>query len=361
MMKKKSLLKKVVAVALSTMMVTGLSACGGDSSSNKAAENGYADTLNIYMWSEYIPESIFAEFEEETGIHVVPSYYASNDELIAKITSGAGAEYDLVQPSIYKLPILVNGDYIEKLDMNNIPNYSNIDEIYQDMEGYEKYKDYYVTYMLDREYIVYDEDTCPIEISSLNDLKNPELKNSLVFTAGSNLITLGLCALGLDPFTQNEEDYAKAYEWAKEVYPNVKVIDGDSPKSQFMNGEVVAGQIYMGDLALLMQSMDNIKIAEVKEQMASTGDVWVVPKGAEHKKEAEKFLDFLLEPEHMAECLNSFPYGSVMSKATELTDDSYKDSIVHQDTDYNKNGFYINQYTGMEDVLDKYWTKLSAE
>lgn len=360
-MRIRGLCKKAAAVFMSGLMIAGLAGCGGSGNSKKAEENGYADTLNIYMWSEYIPESIFTEFEQETGIHVVPAYYASNDELIAKVTSGAGSQYDLIQPSIYKLPILTKGDYIEKMDMNNIPNYKNLDENYQDIEGYEDAKDYYVPYMMDREYIVYNTDTCPIEIKSLNDLKNPKLKNSLVFTAGTNLITLGLCALGIDPFTTDEKDYEKAYEWAKDVYPNVKVIDGDSPKSQFMNGEVVAGQIYSGDLALLMESMDNIKIAEVKEKMGSSADCWAIPKGAKHKKEAEAFLNFLLEPEHMAECLNSYPYISVMSAATDLAESSYKDSIVHQNNDYNKNGFYVNKYTGMEDTLDKYWTKLSAK
>lgn len=360
-MRIRGLCKKAAAVFMSGLMIAGLAGCGGSGSSKKAEENGYADTLNIYMWSEYIPESIFTEFEQETGIHVVPAYYASNDELIAKVTSGAGSQYDLIQPSIYKLPILTKGDYIEKMDMNNIPNYKNLDENYQDIEGYEDAKDYYIPYMMDREYIVYNTDTCPIEIKSLNDLKNPKLKNSLVFTAGTNLITLGLCALGIDPFTTDEKDYEKAYEWAKDVYPNVKVIDGDSPKSQFMNGEVVAGQIYSGDLALLMESMDNIKIAEVKEKMGSSADCWAIPKGAKHKKEAEAFLNFLLEPEHMAECLNSYPYISVMSAATDLAESSYKDSIVHQNNDYNKNGFYVNKYTGMEDTLDKYWTKLSAK
>ena len=50
-----------------------------------------------------------------------------------------------------------------------------------------------------------------------------------------------------------------------------------------------------------------------------------------------------------------------MSAATDLEESSYKDSIVHQNNDYNKNGFYVNKYTGMEDTLDKYWTKLSAK
>ena len=58
------------------------------------------------------------------------------------------------------------------MDMNNIPNYKNLDENYQDIEGYEDAKDYYVPYMMDREYIVYNTDTCPIEIKSLRKPMN---------------------------------------------------------------------------------------------------------------------------------------------------------------------------------------------
>lgn len=360
MEKTKRISKKLLALMLVSVLAFSMIGCGG-SGSDKAKKNGYADTLNIYMWSEYIPEEIFSDFEKETGIKVVPAYYASNDELVAKVTAGAGSEYDLIQPSLYKMPIMVNGDYVEKLDMKNIPNYKNLDEKYQKVEGFEDCDGYYCVYMTDKTYIAYNEDTCPIEIKSLQDLTDPKLKQSLVFTAGTEIITLGLNALGLDPFTKSEEDYQKAYEWAEKVYPNVKVIDGDSPKSQFMNGEVVAGAIYSGDLAILMDSMDNIKVAEIEEPMASSADVWAIPKGAKHKKEAEAFLNFLLEPENLAKCLDAFPYGSPSKLATEKTGDAYKNNPVHNLGEYDEKGFYVNQYTGMEATVDKLWTKLSAK
>lgn len=352
---------KVFVTGLLTMSLAfGLIGCGGGKK-NKAAENGYADTVNIYMWSEYIPEEIFDDFEEEYGIHVNAAYYGSNDELIAKVTAGAGDEYDLIQPSANKIPILVEGDYLEELDFDNIPNIKELDENYQDMEGYEEYQKYFAVYMTDRSYIAYNTDTCPIEIKSLNDLADESLKDSLVIINGSALISLGLNALGLDPNTTSEEDYQKAYEWAETVYPNVKVIDGDSPKSQFMNGEVVAGQIYSGDLAILMNSMDNIKVAEISEKMGSTADVWAIPKGAKHKKEAELLINYILKPENLAKCLDAFPYGSPSKAATELTGDDYKNNPVNNLGDYYENGFYVSKYTGMEDLLSKLWTELSTK
>jgi spermidine/putrescine-binding protein len=43
-------------------------------------------TLNLFMWTEYLPESVITGFEEETGIDVKMQTYSNNEEMIAKDT-----------------------------------------------------------------------------------------------------------------------------------------------------------------------------------------------------------------------------------------------------------------------------------
>lgn len=54
--------------------------------------------LNVYNWGDYIDESIFDTFEEETGIKVNYETYATNEEMYTKIKNG-GSNYDIAIPS----------------------------------------------------------------------------------------------------------------------------------------------------------------------------------------------------------------------------------------------------------------------
>ena len=57
-----------------------------------------AGKLNIYCWSEYIPQDVIDDFAKETGIKVSVENYASNEEMLAKLGAGGGS-YDIIQPS----------------------------------------------------------------------------------------------------------------------------------------------------------------------------------------------------------------------------------------------------------------------
>src|SRR5690349_5374629 len=58
--------------------------------------------LNLFAWSEYVPQSVIDGFTKETGIEVNYETYASNEEMLAKLVSGA-QKYDLIQPSEYTI------------------------------------------------------------------------------------------------------------------------------------------------------------------------------------------------------------------------------------------------------------------
>ena len=65
-----------------------------------------AEELNLFAWSEYVPQAVLDGFTKETGIQVNYETYASNEEMLAKLLSGA-ASYDLIQPSEYTIEALV--------------------------------------------------------------------------------------------------------------------------------------------------------------------------------------------------------------------------------------------------------------
>jgi len=45
-------------------------------------------TLNLFAWSEYVPQEVIDGYTKETGIKVNYETYASNEELISKLRAG---------------------------------------------------------------------------------------------------------------------------------------------------------------------------------------------------------------------------------------------------------------------------------
>ena len=46
-------------------------------------------TLNLFAWSEYIPQEVIDGFTKETGIKINYETYDSNEAMITKLTQGS--------------------------------------------------------------------------------------------------------------------------------------------------------------------------------------------------------------------------------------------------------------------------------
>ncbi|HEY5814019.1 MAG TPA: extracellular solute-binding protein, partial [Terrimicrobiaceae bacterium] len=91
-----------------------------------AKSSGDAEkTLNIFCWSEYVPQEIIDAFTEETGITVSIETFASNEEMLAKLLAGGGV-YDIIQPSEYVVEGLIKEDMLAPIDHGAIPNIKNV-------------------------------------------------------------------------------------------------------------------------------------------------------------------------------------------------------------------------------------------
>ena len=90
-------------------------------------------SINIFAWGDILEPSVVAEFEKTTGIRVNMSFYASNEELVAKLRATQGFGYDLVLPSDYSVEILAKEDLLKKLDLNQLNFVSKINPKLMDL------------------------------------------------------------------------------------------------------------------------------------------------------------------------------------------------------------------------------------
>lgn len=266
-----------------------------------------AKEVNLFGWSEYVPQSVLDKFTAETGIKVNYETYASNEEMLSKLLGG-GAQYDLIQPSEYVIEALRLKGKLEAIDFKNVPNFKNIGSEYIRLPHDPEQK-FSVPYMAGTVGIVVNTEKIREPIASLSDVFSGKYAGRIV-TLNDNreLLTWALRTLNLDINKITPDAIAKARPVLAKWLPQIKLFDSDSPKTAFLNGDVDIGVVWSGEAAILFR--ENKKFAYVlpKEGAHLWIDSLAIPKGAPHKAEAEAFINFLLRPEISALISEAFPY-----------------------------------------------------
>lgn len=78
------------------------------------------NALSVFAWPGVFSEEQIKRFEQETGIKVYLSSYASNEELLVKLRATRGHGYDLVMPSDYAVKKLIDEGLLKKIDKQKL-------------------------------------------------------------------------------------------------------------------------------------------------------------------------------------------------------------------------------------------------
>ena len=308
--------KKLFSVILAgAMMASMLSGCGG---SGASAENG---ELNIFVWTEYVPESVIDKFEEEYGIKVNVTTFSSNEDMLAKVKSESEGTYDIVQPSDYMVESMIAQGLLEELDQEALTNLGNIGEQYLNAD-YDSGNVYSVPYQGGVGAIGVNTSKITDEITSYDDLFNPDYASSLV-VLDDYRATIGMVerSMGL---SVNETDPA-ALEEVKEkllsLKSNIKVYDSDSPKSQLISGECSLAYCWGAEIALAMEENPDIKLVYPSEGAFRFLDNWAIAKGAKNYDNAMKFINFMCDAEVASMVMDEFPYLNCNQAAVDANEE----------------------------------------
>src|SRR5699024_189188 len=82
--------------------------------------------LYVFNWSQYMDPGIIKAFEKKYEVDVVRSFFGSNPELFAKLRAGGDHQYDVIFPSSYYVPRLIETGLIQPLNKDLIPNIDNL-------------------------------------------------------------------------------------------------------------------------------------------------------------------------------------------------------------------------------------------
>lgn len=356
-------MRKIGALLLSMTLALGmLTGCGGSSkSSTEDAAPEATNEVNLIIWTEYIPDSVIAGFEEKTGLKVNMTTYASADEMLAKVKSSKEGTYDLIIAPENYTPIFSGEGMLEELDKSKITNIGNLDAALLGRENDPENK-YSLPYMFASAVIAVNTDVITDEITSYADLLKPEYEDTIVAIEDTRaMYAMAAMAKGFDANDTSDEALAAVEEYWTALFKNVHVFDGTSPKTEMINGECPIGLLYGAEALLAQQEVPSIECIYPSEGVYMGADAMMITAKGANKENAYKLLDYILDADASAAISKEFPYINPNTKALEILGDDFAGNVLtNPPTDAKERACTLTDIGDELNKIVELWTKLKG-
>ncbi len=344
---------------------------------------GGSDTLelNVYNWGEYISDgsdgsldtvkAFEAWYEETYGekVHVNYTTYASNEDMYAKLKSGA-VSYDVIIPSDYMIARLANEDMLLPLNFDNIPNYQYIEDQFRGLY-YDPDDTYSIPYTYGVVGVIYDANQVDEADAGDWDLMwNPKYKGKILqFNNSRDAFGTAMYRAGIDVNTTDKSQWEAALQSLLEQRPLVKAYVMDEIYNTLESGEAAIGAYYAGDyFTMLDAEADDVDLRFYYPDPTNYFiDAMCIPSCCENKELAEVFINFMLSQETAVANAEYIYYASPNSLV--YNDETYQEDMgeeameilypegVNFSEEYNKLA-YRNLDDEMLSYMNSLWENL---
>lgn len=281
-----------------------------------------SEKVVVYNWGEYLDPEVLTLFEQETGIDVVYEEFETNEILYPKISSGAIA-YDVICPSDYMIQRMIENDLLAEINFDNIPNVKNIGKDYMEQSRqFDPENKYSVPYCWGTVGILYNKTMVDEPITSWSVLWDEKYKdNILMQDSVRDAFGVTLKYLGYSLNSTDLDELTEARDLLIKQKPLVQAYVIDQVRDKMIGNEAAIGVIYSGEAIYTQMENPDLEYVIPEEGSNIWIDSWVIPKNAEDKENAEKFINFLCRPEIALMNFEYITYSTPNSEARKLIED----------------------------------------
>jgi spermidine/putrescine transport system substrate-binding protein len=326
---RRGFLRGASLASLAVAAPTLLSACGTEGAQQAEGECVSTDksdtekTLNFSNWPLYIDEKkvkrngkrvtinpTLEKFEQETGIDVeYVTDLNDNSEFFGIVRNQLAAceptGRDLFAPTDWMAARMISLNWIQKLDKGNLPNVeANLADNLRS-PSWDPNRDYSVPWQSGVTGIAYNADLTG-EVGSFEELvTRADLKGKVsLLSELPDTMLFFLLMTGADPADFTDDEFGVAIEKLEEVVRSgqIRAFTGNEYAQDLVKGNIVACEAWAGDIIQLQfGGNENIKFVAPEEGLSLWSDNMLVPNKAEHKANAEAWMNFYYQPEIAAE------------------------------------------------------------
>ncbi len=324
-------------------------------------------TLNVYNWGMNIADGsegtldIIAAFEEKYDyIDVHYSTYESNESMYSKLKNG-GITVDVIIPSDYMIARMIHEGMLMELDFENIENYQYVDDSFKNT-AYDPENKYSVPYTWGTVGILYNTKYVDeADVTGWELLWNPKYAGKiLMFDNSRDAFGVAAYELGIDVNTTDPAELQRCADLLKEQKPLLQQYVMDQIYSTMENEEAWIATYYAGDCMLMMENNPDLKFYLPAEDGYNLFiDAMCIPTCCKEKEAAEKFINFLCDPEISGANMDYICYASPISEAKNYMEDYLAESeVIYPDEEVLDKG---SSFTFLPDEISRLLEKLFME
>jgi spermidine/putrescine transport system substrate-binding protein len=216
---------------------------------------------------------------------------------------------------------MVRLDYLEEVDHSRLPNFEkHAGAIYKD-PVYDPGNRHSIPWQSGITGIGYNSELTGREITSINDLFDPEFKGRLgMFSDMRDSMNLTLLSLGVAPAEATREDAEAAQQKLLEQRDAgiVRQYYGNEYVDAFARGDLAVTMAWSGDVFQLQADDPELQFVVPEEGAILWVDNMTIPQRAPHPIDAMEFMNFVYRPEIAAQIAGWVNYICPVPEAQEI-------------------------------------------
>ena len=278
-------------------------------------KNNYSEEINFFNYGENIDEETIKEFEKQYGIKVNVETFDDMETMYQKV-SNSGVKYDVILVSDALMPRMIKNNLVQELNKDNIPNISQMDEDYLNLD-IDPGNKYSVPYMFGTVGLIYNKDVVKEDVDSWDILWDEKYKNRIfMFDTYRDTLGVALKKLGYSLNSENPKEIEEAKELLLDQRNLVDPVYGvDNGTTMIPAGESDINMIWSGEGLNLQAENPNLVYVVPKEGANFWIDSLCIPSNAKNVSGAEKFINFVSDKESALRIADEIGYTTPNKEA----------------------------------------------
>lgn len=380
------MMKKIISVFFVILLLATpflLTSCG-KSDEGEEAVSGETTTLYVYNWGEYISDGsddsldVNRAFEEycrkvlKKNVKVNYSTYSSNEDLYAKLSSGA-VSYDVVIPSDYMAARLAAEGLIRDYNpKESIENYKYIDSRFKGLY-YDPDEKFSVPYTFGTVGVIYNTKYVPEDDENIGSWAllwdGKYAGNILQFNNPRDAFGTAQFYNKTSINSNNPDDWRAALDLLVKQKSIVQGYVMDEVFNKMKGGSAAIAPYYAGDYFTMYGDNEDLAFYHPEEGTNVFVDVMCIPSSTKNFDLAKEYINFMLTEEIAVANAEYVCYAwpNTLVKDNEeyiayMTEEIHPDAIsILYDFDMSNMEFFYDLPDDTRSLMNSLWEELKIE
>lgn len=305
-------------------------------------------TLRLFTWPDYSKPEVISAFEKATGIRVIVTNYASNQECMNKLRAARASGFDIAQPSLTEVKFHMDFELYRSIDESKVVNLNNLEPAFyeksKELGGVVGGKRIGLPYTWGTEAMAWRTDKKDFKYGELSygSLWEDDLVGKVTCRPHSVFIGAGLYLESIGKLDSGRmHDTYKSEAQMKRVYDeilkflisnkkNIRMFwnNAQDHKLAFFHNSCVIGQTWDGPIMTMKKEGKAISYMAPKEGAMTWVDSMCIVKNAKNIEQAYAFINWAYTPQAGAVMAMATGYNSVVKNVSGLLDEATRSNFA---------------------------------